>query len=188
MSAKFSLTSAFFKVFPSAFVCYFIFNRRNLATFTAGRLGQYEWSAARAPWYTRKLGTYAGAQRATLSYETMQRTQLASSFTPKQQNTKIFWLLLRRSCPRSLTSIWIRWFWKWRQMESVSQRFQLTPLRISTKIFSVHQFETATDTRLQFTTTGRLSQTFESLRFLDEYCPFFHSCLGCLRWLVYNSL
>ena len=33
---------------------------------------------------------------------------------------------------------------------------------------SPHQFETATDTRLQFTTTGRLNQTFESLRFLDE--------------------
>ena len=31
-----------------------------------------------------------------------------------------------------------------------------------------YQFEVATDTRLQFTTTGRLSQTFESLKFLDE--------------------
>ena len=43
---------------------------------------------------------------------------------------------------------------------------------------SVHhftcQFEVATDTRLQFTTTGRLSQTFESLRFLDEYASFKH--------------
>ena len=30
------------------------------------------------------------------------------------------------------------------------------------------QFEAATDTRMQFTTTGRLAQTYEALRFLDE--------------------
>ena len=140
------------------------------------------------PIYTKTWHVCRCSKSNNVVWNHAEEAQLASSFTPKQRNMKIFWLVLRQSCPRSLTSIWIRWFWKWRQMESVSQRFQLTPLRISTKIFSVHQFETATDTRLQFTTTGRLSQTFESLRFLDEYCPFFHSCLGCLRWLVYNSL
>jgi hypothetical protein len=30
------------------------------------------------------------------------------------------------------------------------------------------QFEAATDIRMQFTTVGRLAQTYEALRFLDE--------------------